>query len=209
MVFHCHHDFSLDTKCEWTFLTSFVAQYNKEHKTDFQRFRCLDVELRNTAKPEVLLVDSSNGNTMVIERKSIVWPSIYIADHKAWHRKAERLAKANNGYFEEFLPWDDKKKLMGQRKDAVQGFSQAFGSTLPVVADKFANGLTQFVSTLFSSLGKRIVLRMMMWRGLSERPTCRRKLTKCRAHVTNGKTRKNTEWHGDKCGDKMWNCSNV
>ncbi len=136
MVFHCHHDFSLDTKCEWTFLTSFVAQYNKEHKTDFQRFRCLDVELRNTAQPEVLLVDSSNGNTMVIERKSIVWPSIYIADHKAWHRKAERLAKANNGYFEEFLPWDDPEKLMGQRKDAVQGFSQAFGSTLPVVADK-------------------------------------------------------------------------
>jgi len=128
----------LDTKCEWSFLATFVSQFNRERGAGYTRSCCLDVRFRNSPQPEVLLVDVRNGSSLVIERKSVVWPRGYVAEHKAWHRKAERIAKEENGYYEEWLQGeDDPEPIAELRESAVRGFSQAYQATLPAVAKKF------------------------------------------------------------------------
>ena len=59
------------TKCEWRDLSHFVKKYNSENSESFDRTRCLDVEDRSSKQPEVLCKNES-GETLVIERKSLL-----------------------------------------------------------------------------------------------------------------------------------------
>jgi hypothetical protein len=74
-------------KCEWLGggLDKFVRHYNQQCGTAFSLTKCLDIVNISgiTPKaPEVLLTDSGTGKSMVIERKSVVWPDDYIHRHK-------------------------------------------------------------------------------------------------------------------------------
>ena len=142
MVFCCHNAFRLDTKCEWKFLAPFVEQFNKQHGTEYQHKRCLDIdkELRKTPQPEVLVEDGCSGQKMVIERKSIVWPEDHIKCHKGWHHKSEMHAKLQGGYYEEsFVVEQEPAEILQAREAALRGFTQAYLNELPSVSKKFRN----------------------------------------------------------------------
>ena len=71
-----------DTKCEWAHLRRFVDDYNSAHGTAYSHTDCLDVSERNSPQPEVLL-DAPGEQSLVVERKSVAWPSgEYFADHR-------------------------------------------------------------------------------------------------------------------------------
>ena len=94
MVFSC---LPPDTSCEWASLRDFVGHYNGLHGTAYRRTACLDVEERNTKKPEVLL-EAQGEIPIVIERKSIVWPPgrEYLADHHKSHQLLADLVRRLN-----------------------------------------------------------------------------------------------------------------
>ena len=75
-----------DSKCEWANLRRFVDDYNSAHGTAYSHTACLDVSERNSRQPEVRL-DSPGEPSLVIERKSVAWPSgEYFADHRHEHQ---------------------------------------------------------------------------------------------------------------------------
>ena len=77
-----------DSKCEWASLRRFVDDYNSARDTAYSHTACPDVSERNSPQPEVLL-DSPGEPQLVIERKSIAWPSgEYFADHRHEHQLA-------------------------------------------------------------------------------------------------------------------------
>jgi hypothetical protein len=97
-----HHD--RRGKCEWFEggLEQFASHYNATLGTDFNRTECLDVVRigGSTAKqPEVLLTNKANGEQMVIERKSVVWPPDYILRHNNEHLFADTVWNITRGCF--------------------------------------------------------------------------------------------------------------
>ena len=84
MIFSC---FPSGTKCEWADLRSFVVEClaTSPEKT-FTRIVCLDVVNRNEKEPELLLEAPGETRSIVIERKSIVWPPKYLSDHRNEHQ---------------------------------------------------------------------------------------------------------------------------
>lgn len=72
------------SKCEWTELQYFISHYNKIYSTRFERVVCLDIQ-HTSAQPEVMCKDANSGQLMVVERKSIIWPTNYVEKHKAEH----------------------------------------------------------------------------------------------------------------------------
>ena len=89
MVFPC---IPPQNKCEWANLKEFVADYNRARNKDFRLVACLDRENSGSKEPEVLLKTTS-GEYMVIERKSIVWPSgnSTMAEHNREHELFDRF----------------------------------------------------------------------------------------------------------------------
>ena len=83
MVFPC---LPSNNKCEWADLKDFVADYNRTRNKRYRLVACLDRENIGSKEPEVLLKTTS-GEYMVIERKSIVWPpgNSTIAEHHREH----------------------------------------------------------------------------------------------------------------------------
>ena len=89
MVFPC---LPSQNKCEWADLKDFVADYNRARNKDYRLAACLDRENSGSKEPEVLL-ETTSGEYMVIERKSIVWPSgnSTMAEHNREHELFDRF----------------------------------------------------------------------------------------------------------------------
>lgn len=82
MIFHC---FPPQEKCEWYHLRDFVESYNSSRGTAYSLEQCLDFNGRSDKQPELLL-DAPNEPSIVIERKSVVWPrDEYFSDHRNEH----------------------------------------------------------------------------------------------------------------------------
>lgn len=86
--------------CEKRRTEPFVAYLNKCSGTRFDHQACLDRMDRNSPQPEALYVDAKSGAHLVIERKSIVWPSDYAAKHQNDHLLASELTRS----LREFAP---------------------------------------------------------------------------------------------------------
>ena len=82
-------------KCEWRDLKYFVAHWNAQRHSAFERTACLDL-CSQTKQPEVLCTDTQTGSKLVIERKSLLWPQNYAEIHHAEHRFWEFLTTAIN-----------------------------------------------------------------------------------------------------------------
>jgi hypothetical protein len=79
------------SKCEWAELKYFVQHYNEVRNRSFQHECCLDLRTTLPA-PEVLCRDEAQS-TIVIERKTLVWPSNYVQAHKAWHIVVDEILR--------------------------------------------------------------------------------------------------------------------
>ena len=99
MIFHC---FPYELKCEWRHLSNFVTKFNDIHGKMYARSACLDVENRNGREPELLL-ESPGEIPIVIERKSIVWPSDYLSDHRNEHHLQECISDLLSDVFNDSL----------------------------------------------------------------------------------------------------------
>ena len=119
-----------DHRCEWVNLRDFVSHYNKIRGKAYRRTVCLEIERRNTKEPEVLL-EAPGEVPIVIERKSIVWPSgnEYLADHHKSHQLLDdfvrRLNQRDNPFTES--PYQLTVKagdLKGKRRKEVAGFAE-------------------------------------------------------------------------------------
>lgn len=82
--------FPAPSGCEWhPVLRAFTAEYNRVRETDYQHEACLDRLQQPRKEPEVLLVSSSR-RPMVVERKTIVWPSNFLHVHSKSHNPRGR-----------------------------------------------------------------------------------------------------------------------
>jgi hypothetical protein len=88
--------------CECSRLVELIAAINSRDGREFRHEFCLDRLERNTPQPEASFVDAADGTTMVVERKSLVWPPDAMARHRQDHRLAsqliQRLGEACRGY---------------------------------------------------------------------------------------------------------------
>jgi hypothetical protein len=75
--------------CERPFTDTFVDHLNRVDSTQYMHRAGLDVIERTVPQPEALYVDSQNGRKLVIERKTISWPSEYARRHNNDHTLAE------------------------------------------------------------------------------------------------------------------------
>ena len=114
MVLSC---FPPTVKCEWSDLRSFVDQYNATNGTSYTRKACLDVEIRDRKAPELLL-ESPGEIPIVIERKSIVWPSDYMASHRNEHQLFQESPRSLANAFE------DGAYRLTVRADCLKGKSR-------------------------------------------------------------------------------------
>jgi hypothetical protein len=93
-------------KCEWRGggLDKFVSHYNRENGTNYVRTECLDIERtggETKPKPEVLVTDNARSAQMVIERKSVVWPSDYILRQQNEDDFANVIWQQTRGQFQD------------------------------------------------------------------------------------------------------------
>ncbi|MGA9382447.1 MAG: hypothetical protein WBV73_27115, partial [Phormidium sp.] len=98
MVFNCFRDAESEWKkgkCEWEEgnLRDFVAQFNQTFGSKYVLVKCLDKD-STQKQPEVLLKWEGHQN-MVIERKTIVYPSDpnYYSLHRRWHKFFDEFKK--------------------------------------------------------------------------------------------------------------------
>ena len=127
MVFPC---IPSKNKCEWADLKYFVAEYNRAYSNDYRLVACLDRENTGSKEPEVLL-KTTGDEYMVIERKSVIWPSgnSVMAEHNKEHDLFERFAhrlKSSDHMFSDGLyvltVWErDLKNLRGEEVEEVAG----------------------------------------------------------------------------------------
>ena len=79
--------------CERQRTDPFVAHLNQLENTQFIHQACLDVLDRRSPQPEALYRDCNTGLELVIERKTVVWPSDYAARHRNDHLVADILSE--------------------------------------------------------------------------------------------------------------------
>lgn len=72
-------------QCERGKTDPFAENLNGREKRAYTHIQCLDVAIRDRPQPEALYEDSSDGSTLVIERKSLMWPLDYAQKHQADH----------------------------------------------------------------------------------------------------------------------------
>jgi hypothetical protein len=77
--------------CERQRTDPFVNHLNKLESSRFFYNACLDRVFRNSPQPEALYVDADSAERLVIERKTLVWPTDYVIRHKNDHFVAELL----------------------------------------------------------------------------------------------------------------------
>lgn len=103
MMFPCFppkSDLPNGQKCEWNSgIRDFVVQLNAETGKRYSLSECLDLKSKG---PEVLL-EAPDGDPIVIERKSIVWPKHHLRDHAKEHLLFDLVCKPLNGLFQDEL----------------------------------------------------------------------------------------------------------
>ena len=72
-------------RCERQRTEPFVQHLNAIENTSYRHEACLDLVIRNRPQPEVLYIEPSTAQRMVIERKTLVWPIDYAERHQAFH----------------------------------------------------------------------------------------------------------------------------
>lgn len=82
--------------CEKECTDPFVDHLNELTGTEYIYRNCLDATDRTKAQPETLYEDSARGE-LVIERKSISWPSDYAHRHSNDHFVADLFSQGLNG----------------------------------------------------------------------------------------------------------------
>lgn len=85
--------------CERFKTDPFVNYLNAEEETSYQYEQCLDRSDRNNSQPETLYRDRNNAQTLVIERKTVVWPIDCVERHKIEHDVSELIQSKLNGKF--------------------------------------------------------------------------------------------------------------
>ncbi len=83
--------FPPQTDCEWVNLRDFVIQFNTAYGKAYAKTECLDKD-NSRKQPEVLL-QAPREKDVVIERKSVVWPTTYFRDHDNEHELGNRVGK--------------------------------------------------------------------------------------------------------------------
>jgi hypothetical protein len=71
--------------CERPYTDAFITNYNDLFSTSYVHKLCLDQTDSSRKQPEVLYEDTGSNHQMVIERKSIAWPSDYSRRHHIDH----------------------------------------------------------------------------------------------------------------------------
>lgn len=71
--------------CERRFTDVLIEHLNRIEDAHYEYRACLDMTERAAAQPEVLYVDSRTGGQLVIERKSVSWPTDYAYRHSNDH----------------------------------------------------------------------------------------------------------------------------
>src|SRR5258706_4888652 len=71
--------------CERQRTDPFVDHLNRVEGRVYRHDRCLDRIDRTRPQPEALYIEDASNAKLVIERKSIVWPSDYVVRHKSEH----------------------------------------------------------------------------------------------------------------------------
>jgi hypothetical protein len=83
--------------CERWATDPFVSELNRLEGRNYEHRACLDIRDRSAPQPESLYVDLSNCDTLVIERKSISWPSRYPEGHSNDHFVADLISEGLRG----------------------------------------------------------------------------------------------------------------
>jgi hypothetical protein len=78
-------------RCERQRTEPFVQYLNDIENISYRHEACLDLIIRNRPQPEVLYVEPSTAQRMVIERKTLVWPIDYAERHQADHFLADHI----------------------------------------------------------------------------------------------------------------------
>lgn len=91
-----------NNKCEWEELKYFVSEFNKVNSTHYTLSKCLDVSNRSSKQPEVLL-ECTDLPSVVIERKSVVWPPDFLSDHSKLHLLGDILHSRLSAIFDDGL----------------------------------------------------------------------------------------------------------
>lgn len=128
-------------KCEWFEggLNAFVSHYNSERGTAYSLTECLDilpVGPMTPKQPEVLLTDKLRGTRMVIEHKSVVWPSDYIRNEETFHLFADLICESAKGRYCDGLykVRINAKQLQSLDKKSVTEIAQSISATISRLA---------------------------------------------------------------------------
>lgn len=78
--------------CERSRTDPFANHLNEVQSTHYIHMACLDRIHRNTPQPEALYEDQASCAQLVIERKSVVWPPDYAAQHRNDHTISDAVA---------------------------------------------------------------------------------------------------------------------
>lgn len=89
-------------KCEWRHLQGFVQRFNSLYEKSYYRSQCLDVEIRDSPQPELLL-DAPGEISIVVEHKSIVWPKHILEDHSKEHCFGDCVTRLLNDTFNDSM----------------------------------------------------------------------------------------------------------
>jgi hypothetical protein len=87
-------------KCEWHDLRSLVQEYNRLNCTDYERTACLDVEIRDSVQPELLL-EYAGHQPVVIERKTITCGQSSMSHHGKLHTISSTAASLLSPMFKD------------------------------------------------------------------------------------------------------------
>ena len=71
--------------CERPYTDAFITHYNDAFSKSYMHKHCLDQNDSSRKQPEVLYEDPASNHQIVIERKSIAWPSDYSRRHHIDH----------------------------------------------------------------------------------------------------------------------------
>lgn len=124
--------------CEWFHLKDFVDAFNMIHNTSYIRSECLDVygkgneqPAQTPKRPEVLL-ECEGQVPMVIERKAVVWPSMFQRDHSKEHNFPRDVAdfvreQFSDRLYEFSFCADD---LKGESQRQVRGFAKEISNLI-------------------------------------------------------------------------------
>src|SRR5262252_6392410 len=83
--------------CERPFTDAFVQHLNENEGSYYAHQACLDVMDSSSAQPEALYLDLVTNIRLVVERKSIAWPTDYAYRHSNDHFVFDVFSRALKG----------------------------------------------------------------------------------------------------------------